>query len=240
MGESDRLTVVVLLEMPARDKTLRRAVTMLRRIAPGQKLFLDGDGPILDTDGNGLYSEAVLVAVALAIGARGAWLVGGGRAACTSTAAGSQGLVAEVRERVCGGEDPLGEAFCNLRLPAQRRTKGTTFTPRTIVDAMVEWAAEPPSPPPQRIIDPGTGSGRYLLAAGRRIRNASLLGIEIDPLPAILARANLAAAGLAQRAQIVLGDYRSLSLPQIAGPTLYIGNPPMSATTCSTHGGRLG
>ena len=120
----------------------------------------------------------------------------------------------------------MGEAFCRLRLPADRRTSGATFTPRTIIEAMVEWATEPPLPLPQRVIDPGTGSGRYLVAAGRRIRNAGLLGIEIDPLPAILARANLAASGLADRAEVVLGDYRAVSVPRIVGPTLYIGNPP--------------
>ena len=89
---------------------------------------------------------------------------------------------------------------------------------------MVQWAAE--SSAPERVVDPGTGSGRYLVAAGRRIPKASLLGIEVDPLPAILARANLAVSGMAERSRIVLDDYRSVSLPSVAGQTLFIGNPP--------------
>jgi hypothetical protein len=89
---------------------------------------------------------------------------------------------------------------------------------------MVQWAAE--STTPARIVDPGTGSGRYLVAAGRRIPKASLLGVEVDPLPAMLARANLVVSGMADRSAIVLDDYRSVSLPTVAGQTLFIGNPP--------------
>ncbi|MEX0713613.1 MAG: hypothetical protein WD278_14745 [Pirellulales bacterium] len=93
-----------------------------------------------------------------------------------------------------------------------------------IVDGMVDWAAE--AGRPQRIVDPGIGSGRYLLAAGRRMPWANLVGIEIDPLPAMLARANLAVAGLANRAEVVVGDYRAACAGAASGQTLYIGNPP--------------
>ena len=79
---------------------------------------------------------------------------------------------------------------------------------------------------PVRVIDPGTGSGRYLLAAARRFTKAALVGVELDPVAALMARANLAAAGCAGRAQIVLGDYRETGLGKIDGRTLYIGNPP--------------
>jgi hypothetical protein len=70
------------------------------------------------------------------------------------------------------------------------------------------------------------GGGEFLVAAGRRLPKASLLGIEVDPLPAVLARANLAVSGMAGRSQVVLGDYRDVSLPPVAGQTLFIGNPP--------------
>ena len=42
----------------------------------------------------------------------------------------------------------------------------------------------------------------------------------------MLARANLAVSGMAKRSEIVLDDYRSVSLPPVAGQTLFIGNPP--------------
>src|SRR5262249_28097179 len=45
-------------------------------------------------------------------------------------------------------------------------------------------------------------------------------------LAAVIARGHLAAAGLATRAQVRLGDYRDATLGQVAGPTLFVGNPP--------------
>ncbi len=198
---------------------------MTRRTISGQRGLSDSNGPIAVGGCGGLQSEGALIAVAVALGARkvAGWsraeerLAGGVDPAPRAT-------VTEARERIEAGEDPLGEAFCKLRLPAERRTKGATFTPHTIIEAMVQWAAE--STTPARIVDPGTGSGRYLVAAGRRIPKASLLGVEVDPLPAMLARANLVVSGMADRSAIVLDDYRSVSLPTVAGQTLFIGNPP--------------
>src|SRR5581483_6618632 len=79
---------------------------------------------------------------------------------------------------------------------------------------------------PARVVDPGCGSARFLCAAGRRWPGADLVGVELDPLAAIIGRANLAAAGLAARSRIILGDYRAVALPRCAGPTLFLGNPP--------------
>ena len=133
--------------------------------------------------------------------------------------------VAGLRDRIEAGEDPLGEAFARLLTPHQRRPLGQTYTPAPIVAAMVGWAQDQ-GVHIARIVDPGAGSGRYLLAAGRRFPSAELVGSEIDPLAALLARANLAAAGMAHRARVVVGDFRDLALPPAAGPTLYLGNPP--------------
>jgi hypothetical protein len=76
------------------------------------------------------------------------------------------------------------------------------------------------------VVDPGTGSARFLVAAGRRWPRAALVGVETDPLAAMIGRATLAAAGMAGRASIRLGDYRSLRLTPAGGPTLFLGNPP--------------
>jgi len=186
---------------------------------------MDRDGPITAGKTDGLDSQDALVAAALALGAREVrgWSAEEELLSAQKRRV-SRAVVADVRDRIQCGEDPLGEAFCNLRRPAERRPQGATFTPRAIVDAMVGWAAEAGAP--QRVVDPGTGSGRYLVAAGLRIPNASLVGIEIDPLPAILARANLAVAGMAARSEVVLGDYRAVLLPRIGAQTLFIGNPP--------------
>jgi adenine-specific DNA-methyltransferase len=134
------------------------------------------------------------------------------------------GDISAVRALIRAGQDPLGDAFCRLRPPAQRRLSGQVFTPGPVVESMVGWAAR--SVAPVRVVDPGTGSARFLAAAGRRWPHACLAGVETDPLAAMIGRATLAAAGLGDRASITLRDYRSLRLPPAPGPTLFLGNPP--------------
>jgi hypothetical protein len=121
-------------------------------------------------------------------------------------------------------EDPLGEVFCALRSPATRRSLGATYTPPGIVLQMVRNAKKVGTP--VRIVDPGCGSARFLVSAGREFPNAELIGFEVDPVAALIGRAHLAAAGLADRATIHLEDYRAAKLPQADGKTLFIGNPP--------------
>jgi hypothetical protein len=135
----------------------------------------------------------------------------------------SKVTLVRLREKILGGFDPLGEAFCALRGPEQRRADGATYTPSPIVNAMVGWAGSHGIP--SRIVDPGTGSARFLIRAAQEFPKATLIGIDSDPLAALIARANLAVAGLARRARIVVGDYRSFT-EQASGSTLYIGNPP--------------
>lgn len=128
-----------------------------------------------------------------------------------------------LRDLIQAGFDPLGEAFCALRSSEERRENGATYTPGPIIRAMVEWGKEQKTP--ARVIDPGTGSGRFLLQAGKTFPKASLIGVDIDPLAALMARANLAVAGLADRSRIILGDYRVLDETTVS-PTFYVGNPP--------------
>ena len=107
------------------------------------------------------------------------------------------GAVAALKREIRGGGDPLGDAYTTLRSPEERRPHGATYTPQAIVDAMVNWAAADGAP--ARVVDPGTGSARFLVAAGRRFRRVPLIGVEITTLGSILARGHLAAAGLADR-----------------------------------------
>ena len=65
---------------------------------------------------------------------------------------------------------------------------------------MLSWAEGVGDP--DRVIDPGAGSGRFLLEAGRRFPDAALVAIERDPLAALTVRANLAVAGMAGRAEV--------------------------------------
>ena len=130
----------------------------------------------------------------------------------------------QLREAIGRGEDPLGNAFCRLRSPEVRRRQGAVYTPRRIVDAMVAWAAG--EKPPVRIVDPGAGSGRFLLAAGKVFPGAELVAVETDPQAALMLRANAAALNMAGRLALHLEDYRAVVLPPVDGPTLFLGNPP--------------
>jgi len=91
---------------------------------------------------------------------------------------------------------------------------------------MVRWAVGKGRP--SRVVDPGAGSGRFLVAAGRAFPCAALVGVELDPVAALLCRAHVAAAGLSQRANVLRADYRSVDLPGLpeGQKTLFIGNPP--------------
>jgi adenine-specific DNA-methyltransferase len=173
-----------------------------------------------------LGSEKSLISAALTLGA--------GLVPKRSSA--EEKLVSSVREldrptaewlRRCiqSGADPLGDAFCQLRSPKQRREKGATYTPTAVISAMVAWAKRQGAEP-ARIIDPGIGSGRFLVAAGRTFPHAELVGVDIDPLATLMARAHLAAAGFARRSRVFNCDYRSFKVPGVDGRTLYLGNPP--------------
>lgn len=125
---------------------------------------------------------------------------------------------------VGSGSDPLGDAFCEWRSAEERRPMGAVYTPSPIVRSMLDWAARQVQP--ARIVDPGVGSARFLVAAGRRFPRAQLIGVDIDPIATIMARGHLAAAGMAARSQVLCADYREVRLGDVAGPTLYLGNPP--------------
>lgn len=171
-------------------------------------------------------SERHLVSAAIALGAEGVrqWspleIDLAAKAALIKT---SKSIVSSLKELIKNGFDPLGDAFCYLRSSEERRDKGATYTPHGIVQAMTNWANE--THQPERIVDPGTGSARFLMSAGDVFPKAQLVGIDVDPLAAILARANLAVKGYANRSRIIVADYRRFS-EQIEGKTLYIGNPP--------------
>lgn len=171
-----------------------------------------------------IRSEEELVGVAVALGAAavGKWSAPEAKLKGSSARV-ADDLVAHFREAISTGLDPLGEAFCALRRPEVRRPRGATYTSAPIIAAMVASVSRRRV---ARIVDPGAGSGRFLLAAGQRLPDARLVAVEIDPLAAIILRANLRVTGLDGRTTVLTGDYRGLRLPAMRGPTLFIGNPP--------------
>ena len=128
------------------------------------------------------------------------------------------------RKAILRGADPLGDAFSAIRSPLERRASGAVYTPHPIVRSMMTWLSSHGEP--ARIVDPGAGSGRFILAAGAAFPNAQLVAVEMDPLAALMLRTNLCVRGWADRSTVLVKDYREVKLPRCAGMTAFIGNPP--------------
>jgi len=172
-----------------------------------------------------LSSERGIAALALALGAESVGKLTDAECALIKSLPDVRASeVHSLRSKIRDGGDPLGEAFCDIRSADVRRESGAVYTPYKIVEAMLGWAATIAAP--DRIVDPGAGSGRFLIESGRQFKKASLVAVETDPLAALMTRANLAAVGMADRATVQLKDFRAAEFEQIAGRTLYIGNPP--------------
>ena len=169
-------------------------------------------------------SEAELVAVAYALAGPNAVYSAAERKLIARTKPVDVRVIAALRGLIEAGTDPLGETFCQLRSAADRRLSGAVYTPAVIIDSMVQWSFAQGAP--ARIMDPGSGSGRFIIAAARRFPTAELVATDIDPLAILMLRANAAVLGLTHRLTIHCSDYRNLTLPAIAGATLFLGNPP--------------
>src|SRR5690242_12702189 len=79
----------------------------------------------------------------------------------------------KIRLAIKAGHDPLGIAYCRINSPVERRSMGAVYTPQPIVDAMLRWSKARSKP--ERIVDAGTGTGRFLLASGILFKEAKLI-----------------------------------------------------------------
>lgn len=132
--------------------------------------------------------------------------------------------VSNLRKMIAAGGDPLGDLFISVRSAEKRRCDGAVYTPADIVQSMVRWVSAQGEV--QRLVDPGAGSGRYVLAASRDLPSAHLIAVEKDPLAALLLRANLSVKAPKSKTTVVVGDFRDLELAPIDGKTAFLGNPP--------------
>lgn len=122
------------------------------------------------------------------------------------------------------GLDPLGEAYMECNSSEERRGSGSTYTPYKIVSFMVQEARKLINP--TLIVDCGCGSGRYALACARTFPRARILAIDNSDEACEMCRANVVAAGLEDRVEIVQADFTEYDVPRSNGPILWIGNPP--------------
>lgn len=194
------------------EDTLRRNVGSLRETPAEQKAMSSS-------------RELKLVAVAAALIDNKRALTATEKKLLRTAGSPDEEKVANYRKRIQKGEDPLGVEFCEIRSPETRRKVGAIYTPHEIIEAMISWASSVCAAP-ERVVDPGVGSGRFILAAAAKFPNAKLVGVDIDPLALLMTRANAFVRGYAHRLRLELGDYRSVALPECEGRTLYIGNPP--------------
>lgn len=142
---------------------------------------------------------------------------------------------------------PLGESALRIEALAQRRERGEPLSrimgrrefwsleltvspdvldPRpeteTLVEAALARMAERRAEA-LRVLDLGVGSGALLCALLTELPAAQGVGVDRSPAAAGVARANLEALGLAQRAQIRVGDWAT----GLDGPfDLIVSNPP--------------
>lgn len=133
-------------------------------------------------------------------------------------------LVRAVRNEIANGGDPLGDAFIAARAADERREAGAVYTPKAMIDAMLSWAFS--NGTPDRVVDPGCGSGRFAVAAGRLWPNAQLVAIDLDPIATLMTKAALTVHRMMDRADVQQVSYLEAELPKITGRTYFIGNPP--------------
>jgi adenine-specific DNA-methyltransferase len=130
--------------------------------------------------------------------------------------------VDSVRNAILDGGDPLGAEFLAARSAESRRADGAFYTGEGIRRAMLGWAMQFR---PERLVDPGCGSGRFTADALRARPEMHVVAIDADPVAALMTRAVVATLR-APNVRVVCADYLSTSLDPFAGRTAFVGNPP--------------
>jgi len=119
------------------------------------------------------------------------------------------------------------DAFLGGRLTLGQPARGV----RAGSDA-VFLAAAVPARPGERVLEAGLGTGAAALALLARVGGLAVVGVEIEPGQAALARQNAARNGLADRLAVVEGDIAAMTpatLGRLGTPTPFdhaMANPP--------------
>jgi release factor glutamine methyltransferase len=105
------------------------------------------------------------------------------------------------------------------------RVSPATLIPRPDSETLVEAALDvfANRPPPQKIIDLGTGTGCLLLALLKEFQSASGIGLDLSPDAAALAKENAARLGFTGRSAFIVGDWTN---PLSGRFDLIVSNPP--------------
>lgn len=130
--------------------------------------------------------------------------------------------------------DLVGTLYQELLGSAERRPLGQFYTPPDVARFMASWVIRSAT---DRVLDPGTGSGAFLVAALNRLCElradpkdamGQLHGIDLDPLGTLMATLNVLLAGTGAHANVATSDFL-LGTPPFGGEfDGVICNPPYS------------
>jgi len=124
------------------------------------------------------------------------------------------------------------DPFLDGRLNVCQSRAGYRFS----IDSLILAFHAVPSQPGERILDLGTGCGIMPLVMACRNADVRLVGVEIQPELAALARRNVAANGFQSRISIIEGDMLRLRADQLGPPMdMVMTNPPYR----KPHSGRV-
>lgn len=120
--------------------------------------------------------------------------------------------------------DLAGEHYMQIHSASERRDSGSTYTPPDVVEMMINEAIGKVDP--ACVVDCGSGSGRFAIAAARAFPSAKVYAVDNSHEACTMCRENVKSHGLESRIEVVESDFLDFSLPDNRGKTLWIGNPP--------------
>jgi hypothetical protein len=146
----------------------------------------------------------------------------------------SEGLWVEFQGAVRSLEeapgDVLGRLYADLVPQNERRRLGEFYTPKPIAEFMVAWAVRDAD---SEVLDPGAGSGTFLVEAVRRLRSMGVqlpvervVGVDVNPLAVLMATLNLLRVEPGSRPRVLLADFLDLSPLTLGYFSSVVCNPP--------------
>jgi len=134
-------------------------------------------------------------------------------------------------------EDALGRIYEEIIPQEERRRLGEFYTPRPIAEFMVGWAINSPK---DYMLDPGTGSGTFLVESLHRFETlglartravSQLYGIDINPLAVLMATINILQRAPGSKPRVFMADFFDLS--PLTAQALGVDKTDFDAVVCN-------
>lgn len=148
-----------------------------------------------------------------------------------------QELVETVGLELGAGEDVLAALYNACISGRSRRRLGTVFTPKPVVEHMINLVDHELDGDPALVIDPGAGVGAFSMSAARRWPSATTIAVDVNPVTLGLLATRIAfeidadpeCAEIYERIDLRLASYLDLVQTIYSGcdgPIVALGNPP--------------